>query len=208
MQSVHHVVPSTYLCHSEQSGIWNDPQSSAGETPLWLAWCPQSQESRWRDRQRKGCNTQRDIRTFVGELRTIFLLQSSLAHLCKQAAHKPQVSRRKSKQRIINRATDSHIQRDPALRRSCGIKITSSSSYSASSSLQWGSRVWLPAIQPEKGFPIAQRWLRAICMHNSTLTSLGICLFLPPIKLTSRDANVKAIPVPIRLQPRNQTGRI
>lgn len=46
---------------------------------------------------------------------------------------------------------------------------------------------------------------RALCMHRLTLASSGTCLCLPPIKLTSRDANV---PVPVTLQPRNQTGRI
>lgn len=122
-----------------------------------------------------------------------------------QAANKPQDSKRKSKH--TGSETELSTFTSEEIQPSCGIKI-SSPSYSASSSLQWGSRVWLPAIQPEKGFSIAQRWLRAICMHNSTLTSSGICLFLPPINLTSRDANVKAIPVPMRLQPRNQTGTI
>lgn len=63
------------------------------------------------------------------------------------------------------------------------------------SSLQWGSRVWLPAIPSEDGLWRVQRGVRAICMHNLTLTASGISLFLPPINITLRDANVGALPV-------------
>jgi len=46
------------------------------------------------------------------------------------------------------------------------------------------------------------------CCRDHRHAQLDTDFFLPPINLTSRDANVKAIPVAGRLQPRNQTGRI
>lgn len=91
VESVHHAVPSTYLCHSELPGNWNDPRSSAGETPLLLAWHHQSQESRWRDPQRRGCNAERHIRATVGDSGTALLLQSTPLQLTcaskKQTSH-------------------------------------------------------------------------------------------------------------------------
>ena len=159
---MHHAVPSTYLCHSELSGIWNDPRSSAGETPLWLAWYRQSQESRWRDRQRKGCNTEKEThQDCCGRFGDYipFAVQFTSAHLCKkQGANKPQSTEEKQNIQDQKQSYWLSLLKRSSPQKILRYKMTSSPPYSACSSLQWGSRVWLLATQSENGFWRAQRW--------------------------------------------------
>lgn len=153
-------MPSTYLCHSELSGIWSDPQSSAGETPLLLACHHQSQVSRWRDQQRKDCNTEKDTSGLLWRFEDYipFAVYFTSSHLCKQGANQSQSGEEKQNIQHQKQSYWLSLLKRSSPQKILWCKMTWSHPCSASTSLQWGSRVWLLAICSENSFWRAQRW--------------------------------------------------
>ena len=149
---------------------------------------------------REGAATQRQrhVRATVGDSGTILLLQSTPLQLTcaskKQTSHSQQkkTEHRGSEMALLTLTSEEiQLSEHPVVSNdliSPILCIPFSAGRLRSPTASNTARGWVLR---------STEMVRAICLHNLTLTSSGICLSLPPINSTSRDANVRALPVPV-----------